>query len=515
MSIQITSFFLTALLQVGAAISVAAQAPTAEHALGRQADRPDIILIVSEDNGPELGCYGDKQARTPRLDALAASGTRFAQAHTTYSLCSPSRASLFTGLYPHQNGQVGLATHKYRMYDGILTMPVFMKQAGYRTGILGKIHVNPESSIPFDHRAVRSDNFGRKDMGEYLQRSEEFIKASAGPFLLMINFPDAHFPLVRQAEGMPAQPRSGKDMTGTLPFVGVSSDRLLGFTADYYNCMERMDQMCGQVFDMLKASGRDRNTVIIYLGDHGAQFSRGKQSNYEAGLRIPLIIYDPRAGKKNVVSNSFASIIDILPTLMDIAGVQKPAGLPGQSLMPATRREPLAIERRFVFSACDGGTSVFFHPTRGVRDKRYKLIRNLTPGVNPDFMLYASHYNTHFDGGTEETELAGASPRIRQAYATWRHPPAYELYDLIKDPFELQDLSGSPAHAKVLLDLQLALQQWQKDTRDPLGDSTLLKEYIDEIEAVRKRYPGDGYRKDSTFKWKFTDRFEAYVRKSE
>ena len=130
-------------------------------------------------------------------------------------------------------------------------------------------------------------------------------------------------------------------------------------------------------------------------------------------------------------------------------------------------------------------------------------------------MLYASHYNTHFDGGTEETELAGAAPRIRHAYATWRHPPAYELYDLIKDPFEMQDLSGSPAHAKVLLDLQRVLQQWQKDTRDPLGDSTLLKEYIDEIEDVRKRYPGDGYRKDSTFKWKFTDRFEAYVRKSE
>lgn len=478
------------------------------------AGRPDIILIVSEDNGPELGCYGDAQSITPRLDALAAAGTRFARAYTTYSLCSPSRASLFTGLYPHQNGQVGLATHKYRMYDGIETMPVILKKAGYRTGILGKIHVNPEASIPFDYRAVRSDNFGRKDMGEYLQRSEEFIRASAQPFLLMINFPDAHFPLVRQAGGMPARPRSGKDMTGTLPFVGVSSDRLLEFTADYYNCMERLDQMCGQVFDMLKATGRDRNTVIIYLGDHGAQFSRGKQSNYEAGLRIPLIIYDPRSGKKNNVSNSFVSIIDILPTLMDIAGVHKPAGLPGQSLMPATRKDPLATERRYVFSACDGGTSVFFHPTRGVRNERYKLIRNLVPGVNPDFMLYASHYNPHFAGGTEEAELAGTSSRIRHAYATWRHPPAYELYDLKEDPFEWQNLAGSPAYATVQQELQDALAQWQTETRDPLADSTLLKEYIDEMEEVRKQYPNDGYRKDSTFRWKFTDRFGAYVRKS-
>ena len=89
----------------------------------KKSTKYNILLIVSEDNAPDLGCYGSKIVKTPVLDSLAASGMRFDNAYVTYSVCSPSRASIFTGLYPHQNGQIGLATHKYRMYDGIMTMP--------------------------------------------------------------------------------------------------------------------------------------------------------------------------------------------------------------------------------------------------------------------------------------------------------------------------------------------------------------------------------------------------------
>ena len=116
-----------------------------------QAAAPNILLIVSEDNGPELGCYGDPYARTPNLDQLAAEGVRFNRAFVPQAGCSQSRASFLTGLYPHQHGQIGLATWGFRLYrEDTPNLPRSLKAAGYRTGIIGKLHINPESAFPFD-----------------------------------------------------------------------------------------------------------------------------------------------------------------------------------------------------------------------------------------------------------------------------------------------------------------------------------------------------------------------------
>lgn len=474
--------------------------------------RPNILLIVSEDNGPELGCYGDPMVRTPHLDAFAARSTRFDRAFTTYSLCSPSRGSILTGLYPHQNGQVGLATHRYRMYPGIRTLPAYLREAGYRTAILGKKHVNPEEDIPFDRWEIRSDNFQRKDLGGYLRASDAFIRDGEAPFLLMVNFPDAHYPLLRQVEGLPEHPRSGLDMPGTLPFIGVSGPRLLEYTADYYNSMERLDALCGRLLQSLEASGKAGNTVVLYLGDHGAQFSRGKQSSYEAGLRIPLLVHDPRLRRQRAASAELVSVIDLLPTLLDIAGLPKPGHLPGASLLPFLRTGRTHPIREHLFTASDGGAPVMFHPMRSVRNGRYKLIHNLLPGRgNPDFLLYARHFNSHFDGGTEEDELARAPEAVRSAYARWRHPPEYELYDLQRDPLEWKDLSGDPAMAGVLETLKAALQHWQRETRDPLADTALLHAYAREIDEVVQTYPAEAYRKSNDFEWRFTQRFREHV----
>ncbi|MCK5702173.1 MAG: sulfatase-like hydrolase/transferase, partial [Cyclobacteriaceae bacterium] len=138
--------------------------------------KPNILLIVSEDNGPDLGCYGNTNVYTPNLDRLSAEGVQFNNAFVTYSVCSPSRSTIFTGLYPHQNGQIGLATHKYRMYEGIKTLPVYLREAGYRSGCIGKVDVNPESEIPWDYRPgglLNGANFGKKSMPEYAAKSME------------------------------------------------------------------------------------------------------------------------------------------------------------------------------------------------------------------------------------------------------------------------------------------------------------------------------------------------------
>jgi N-sulfoglucosamine sulfohydrolase len=474
--------------------------------------RPNILLIVSEDNGPELGCYGDPQARTPNLDALAAAGTRFEKAFTTYALCSPSRASIYTGLYPHQHGQVGLATHKYHMYEDTRTFPAYLKKSGYRTGVIGKIHVNPESSIPFDWSAIRSDNFKRNNMHDYVKEANHFMGGGPEPFLLMVNFPDAHFPLVRQAGGLPVAPRSGKDMKGTLPFVGASSPRLLEYTADYYNSIERLDALCGQLFDLLRERGADRNTVIIYLGDHGAQFSRGKHSSHEAGLRIPLIIKDPRLEKQRSTVHELVSVIDLLPTILEITGEVLPSGLPGQSLIPTLTDGRLKENRPYIYSASDGGTSMFFHPTRSIRDQQYKLIHHLIPNQeNPDFKLYAGHFNSHFDGGTEQQELKDARADIKNAYDRYQHPPEFELFDLQKDPQEWINLSDDRKYERIFRRLKKALLTWRQATADPLAETEVLQAYVKEIEEVNMRYPNHSYQKDNAFRWRF---YEAFSRRT-
>ena len=122
-------------------------------------DRPNILLIVSEDNGPELGCYGDPYVRTPVLDQLAKDGVRFHNAYVPQAGCSQSRAAFLTGLFPHQNGQIGLASWKFRMYrEDTPNMVRSLKQSGYRTGLIGKLHVNPASAFPLDMHKISSAN---------------------------------------------------------------------------------------------------------------------------------------------------------------------------------------------------------------------------------------------------------------------------------------------------------------------------------------------------------------------
>ena len=129
------------------------------------AERPNILLIVSEDNGQELGCYGEPFVKTPVLDKLAKDGVRFHNAYVPQAGCSQSRAALLTGLFPHQNGQIGLATWKFRMYrEDTPNIVRSLKQVGYRTGIIGKLHVNPASAFPFDMHEIPSSNFKRKSL---------------------------------------------------------------------------------------------------------------------------------------------------------------------------------------------------------------------------------------------------------------------------------------------------------------------------------------------------------------
>ncbi|MED5279653.1 MAG: sulfatase, partial [Verrucomicrobiota bacterium] len=355
-------------------------------ALGQAADRPNILLIVSEDNGPELGCYGDPYVQTPVLDRFAKKGVRFERAYVPQAGCSQSRAALLTGLYPHQNGQIGLATWKFRLYrENTPNLIRSLKQAGYRTGIIGKLHINPASAFPFDYKQIPNSNFSRKQLGDYAKRAAEFMGQGDEPFFLSVNYPDPHRPVLRQVKGLPKKPLNAKDVK-PLPYFGVDSPELRQQTADYYNCMSRLDSLIGDLLKALNRSGKRKDTLIIYMGDHGADLLRGKRTSYEGGVRVPLIMqWSGRAGFNGSVRNELVTTLDLMPTMLNAANAPLPSGLAGKSLIPLLGGETKDW-RKYLFTEFHLHSAHNFYPQRTIRGERFKLIQNLQPGtVNPGY----------------------------------------------------------------------------------------------------------------------------------
>lgn len=442
------------------------------------ADRPNILLIVSEDNGPELGCYGDRYVSTPVLDQLAQDGVRFRSAYVAQAGCSQSRAALLTGTYPHQNGQIGLATWKFRMYrENTPNVVRSLKQAGYRTGILGKLHINPASAFPFDVQELSSANFSRKNLGEYAKRAEEFFKAGDEPFFLSVNYPDAHRPFIKQVGGLPAQPLSANRVK-PLAYFGLDTPQLRSETANYYNCMSRLDSLIGELLDSLSRSGKAENTLVIYLGDHGADLLRGKRTSYEGGLRIPLLIRWPGHAKANEVRNELVSTLDLMPTLLAVSGAAPVAEISGRSLVPLLQGDHQPW-REYLFTEFHLHSAHDFYPQRTIRNARYKLIQNLMPGTNnPGYKFTLARFFTDLPMAIDAAPIP-----IRDAYHRMQSPPEFELYDLQVDPHEFRNLAEDADCAATLRELQANLADWRLRTNDPLLNAQNLQRLKAEIDA--------------------------------
>jgi N-sulfoglucosamine sulfohydrolase len=466
--------------------------------------RPNILFIVSEDNGPELGCYGDPYARTPVLDRLAAEGVRFERAYVAQAGCSQSRASFMTGLHPHQHGQIGLATWGFRMYRSETpNLPRSLKAAGYRTGIVGKLHINPESAFPFDFHEITGGNFARRNLRDYAKHAETFIRAGEQPFFLSVNYPEAHAPWLRQVDGLPAQPQTGRDVRA-LPYFGIDPPGLREMVADYYNCISRLDTLVGELLAVLQRSGKAENTLVVYLGDHGADFLRGKRTCYEGGVRIPLILRWPGHAKPQV-REELVSTVDLLPTVLAAAGAAPAPGLAGRPLQPLLAGGPAEWRTHLFTEWHTHGAAGNYHPQRAVRTDRYKLIENLLPDtLNPDYAGTfhklegdaAGRGQADFKGGLPRA-VVGAAPHVRAAYAVMETPPRFELYDLQSDPHEFRNLAGLPAHAAILSNLASQLTAWRQETGDPLLNPVHLARLTAEVTAVKSKTagkdPGWGY----------------------
>jgi N-sulfoglucosamine sulfohydrolase len=420
------------------------------------ADRPNLLLITGDDLGLQLGAYGDAAARTPHMDALAAAGMKFTRAYVTQASCSPSRASMLTGLYPHQNGQIGLSHRGYHMRaPAPASLPSLLKAAGYKTGIIGKLHVAPESAFAFDFK--RTNYAAARNVDEVAKQARAFIESAGGePFFLMANFSDPHEPFTREVNGRPAHPASAAEITPWpwLPAGNAVRKRV----ADFYTCIRRMDEGVGLLMDSLRERGLERETLVMLLGDNGPPFARAKGTSNEAGVRTPLLAAWPGRIAPGQSSEALVCAIDLMPTFLESAAIPAPSGLAGTSLWPLLRGERPAEWRAVLATEYTSHTRGHFFPQRSIRDARWKLTLHLLR--DPALPALTSDATP-----IEKLFPLAAAPDNAEHVA---------LYDLESDPHERRNLGGDPAHTAERARLLAALQRWREQTHDPLLDLAAL-----------------------------------------
>jgi len=326
-------------------------------------------------SGRHLGAYGHPDVSSPRLDRLAAEGILFTRAHATAPLCSPSRGSLFTGRYPHNNGLIGLAHHGWEYRDGIRTLPQILSESGWYSALFGMQH---ETSYPkrlgFDEFDVSNSycDYVADKADEWLRQSAEGLVGQ--PFLLTAGFFETHRPYPHDRY-TPAD-SAAVDPPDYLP----DTPEVRGDLADFYGAISTADAAVGRLLDALADTGLDATTWVVFFTDHGPAFPRAKSTLYDAGTGIGMIIRPPtsRAMDPRVYDELF-SAVDLVPTLLGLLGIDTPADVDGVSHAPALLRpDPQTTPvREHVYTMKTYHDS--FDPIRAIRTKDYSYIENYVP----------------------------------------------------------------------------------------------------------------------------------------
>lgn len=426
--------------------------------------RPNIVIFVGDDLGADdVGPYGNKVVKTPNLDQFSNEGLLFTHAFAGSPTCSPSRSTLFTGLLPFRHGAHG---NHSGVREDVKSLVHYLQPLGYRVAIAGKLHVGPENVFPFERIGgtnVPEPGFEEKPGLNFDLNLKPVDKWLSGlrkdqPFLLIVT---DHSPHVIWPEKSSYKPDEID-----IPSIHVDTEETRVSRARYYEDITKMDRNVGEMLRSLDKYDYSRNTMVVFTADQGPQWPFAKWSLYDDGVQVPMIIRWPGQVAANTRTDALVSLADVLPTFVEIAGGKAPADIDGQSFLKLIRGET-SIHREMVFASHTGDGMMNRSPSRMLRTKRYKYILNLAPEN-----IYHTHMDNakDHDGGREYwNSWVEKSRKDKHAAAVlnrYHHHPAAELYDLVADPEERNNLAADVKYRKLLEKFSATLAAWRRDQGD-------------------------------------------------
>jgi arylsulfatase A-like enzyme len=424
--------------------------------------RPNILFITCHDLGRHLGCYGHPTIHSPALDTLAAQGVRLANAFCTAPQCSPSRAALHTGRYPHATGVLGLAHPPFgwRLAPPEKHLAQRLAEAGYLTALVGMQHlIEHGHAEELGYARVWPVAPAREEAATAATALRE-LAADARPFYLEVGFEEPHRPYDRDG----VQPDAGQGVE-VPPYLPDGPEARRDFAA-FQGAVRAMDAAVGRILAALDDQGPAAGTWVVFSADHGIAMPRAKGTLYDPGIEVAMLMRWPDGGLQG--RPPFAPLmsnVDIVPTMLEGLGMPLPDTLQGRSLWPllhgaaATPRAEIFAEKTF---------HTYYEPMRAIRTTTHKYIANFEVSTAVDVPA--------------DVRESPIYPLMLPALN--RERPYVELYDLVADPGEQTNLAGCPEVAALEADLRGRLLRWMRDTDDPLLRGPVASPYY--YEALRR-----------------------------
>ncbi len=408
---------------------------------------PNVVVFIADDLGAgDLGCGGHPVLRTPHIDRLAREGMRFERAFLTISSCSPSRASILTGRYPHNTGAEDL--HEPLPPDQ-WTVARHLRSAGYHCAAAGKWHLGGAEKAHWD-RIVECP--GRETAASALRLLAERPKGR--PFFLWAASVDPHRPY--DETGFPESHDPAR--VAVPPFL-PDHPLIRKEIAQYYDEIERLDRHVGEVVAGLERQGVLDRTFIVFMSDNGMPFPRAKTTLYDSGIRTPFVVRYPPLVRAGSVQKGLASAVDLAPTILELAGIA-PRSMQGRSLRPMLE-DPAAPGRDAVYAEANWHDYEQF--TRAVRTERHLLVRNYY-WDKPLWNSVDSINSVTWKGYLEMERAGRLTAAQRFLFAEPR--PFEEFYDLAADPHSLRNVADDPAQREALNRHRVLLDNWRVETAD-------------------------------------------------
>ena len=433
--------------------------------------QPNVLLIVADDMGLQCSALNTHGVQTPTIDYLIKHGTLTTKAYATFSSCSPSRTSFLTGTFPHVNGvttnvnellekekdgklgdNLSELNKQFAVNQNVTSLIEVLNRSGYYTGLTGKFHVSSPEKFPFDYwgKDVNASAFFKE------------AKKSGKPFFLDYNLHTPHRPYAKSPNDRSKIQLNSLEVPAYLPNNALMQQDW----SDYLGSVEATDRAVADVMKLLADEGLEKNTLVIFIADHGPSIHRGKYSEYEFGSHVP-IIFSGLNIPQGKINNSLFSLADLMPTILDLLHLEVPTSVNG-----ASKKLNLLGDKqnlgKFIYTEVSlprKGEPNF--QGRGMSDGRYWYIRRNGKPRMPRYP--ADNFEAKVWGNFSYQATLNGKDDFPEQYRLLQiseNPPIEELFDLNNDPWSIKDLAKNADYKKILKQMRKQMDQWIINTND-------------------------------------------------